>query len=335
MSLDDIKASMKNYRDSHSEEAMDDVFQNVMDYKGVIPTETIHEISLLIESDNKNHFSICMYAIFNILFQGKALYFILPEEEKLKLIRNMENYYGIPSLLSISCHLSGTFESILVDTDNRYLEEYKNELINEQLKLFNVMGDKYREFLIDNCERFDKTFKLCMDVIKVNSEFIVCVCIAKLYKTLIYMESKGTNIITNLLEEKDKKTLHHFYWLYDSDDNLNNNSTEEEIKVYQEYLIEKMESAGLCLKDVLDFSQMYSQKYSQTNNTCLVYFYFNYALEKEPETADMIMAHMINSGEDQDVIDKLQVMKNKKEKKDLTYKIEVINNDKKEKVLRI
>lgn len=333
MSLDDINASMKNYRNFHSEEAIDDVFQNVMNYKGVIPAETIHEISLLIDPTNnrKNPYFSDMFAVFNIIFQGKSLYFLLPEEEKLKLIKNMENAYGITSLLSISRQLSGTLESIFADMDNGYLEKYKNNFINEQFKLFNIMGDKYREFLIDNIDRHAQTFKLCMDVVKVNSGFVGCVPIATLHKTLRYMENKGNAVIANLLEKKDKKILHHFYWLYDSADNSNNSSTEEEIKVYEEYIIEKMESAGLCLKDVLDFSQ----KYSQTNNTCLVYFYFNYALEKEPETADIIMDYLINSGEEPKVIEQLQVLKNKKEKKDLIYKIEVINNDKKEKVLRI
>lgn len=83
----------------------------------------------------------------------------------------------------------------------------------------------------------------------------------------------------------------------------------------------------MCLKDVLDFSSN-SLKNEETE---LTYKYFNYALEKEIDMADIILTHFINSGKQSGLIENLQILKNKKEKEDLS---EIIDSERKCKEIR-
>lgn len=331
MNLDNIKIAIKNYKKSQSEENMDEIFSLIRFYNNQLPLDIIYEISTVVDKKNKSC-GVDLFAIINLLFEFPGLYFTLSEKQKPKLIKRMVDYYSIPELLKITCNLEsplgGIFEGIIVDLDSSYLEKYQVEFLKNEFPVFNVYGDKYREFLIDNMHNpeYKKKSSLYEDLICRYNCFNINV--KGLYKTLRYMESKGQDVIKEILEQKDKQILHAFYWI---ETRKNSGNDLKYVSLYYEYLIYKMETAGMCLKDVLNFTS------SRVKNkeTEFTYKYFSYALEKEMETADIIMDYLINSGEEPKVIEQLQVLKNKKEKKDLIYKIEVINNDTKEKVLRI
>lgn len=331
ISIADIQNTIKKYRKSQSEEDISVLFEVVRHYPEKLPFDLVIEISTVVDKNNEDGKSN-LFDIINMLFEYPGIYFKLNEEEKQKVITEMENYYSFPLLLETTCSFSGQFESIFVEMKPDYLEKYSIELLKNEFTIFNVPGDRYRKFLIDNLNKpnYLKKSNIYNRITEKNNYFYINV--EGLYKTLVYMESKGEDFIKEILNKRDKQLLHSFYWL-DVRPELSNAEriSKEYIEKYQQYMIRKMESAGMQLKDVLNFCGKSHKK----KKTFFTDFYFNYALQKEPETADMIMNHFINSGANQELIDSLQIMKNEKEKEDLIYKIEVINNNKKEKVLRI
>lgn len=324
INIADIKNAIKKYRKSQSEEDISVLFEVVRHYPEKLPFDLVIEISTVVDKNNEDCESN-LFVIINVLFQYPGIYFKLNEEEKQKVITEMEDYYSFPLLLKTTCSFSGQFESILVEMKPHYLQKYSIELLKNEFTIFNVPGDRYREFLIDNLDKphYLKKATIYNRIMERHNYFYINV--EGLYKTLSYMESKGEDFIKEILNKKDKQLLHCFYWL-DVRPELSNDERipQEYIEKYQQYMIGKMESAGMQLKAVLNFAG--NNNYTKNKKTYFTDSYFNYALQKEPETADMIMNHFINSGAKQELIDNLQIMKNKKEKEDLS---EIIDSERK------
>lgn len=322
ISIADIQNAIKKYRKSQSEEDISVLFEVVRHYPEKLPFDLVIEISTVVDKNNEDGE---LNVIINILFEYPGLYFKLNKEEKQKLITGMEEYYSFPLLLEITRSFSGRFESIVIDMKPHYLDKYSIELLKNEFTVFNVPGDRYREFLIDNLDKphYLKKATIYNRITERNNYFYINV--EGLYKTLVYMESKGEDFIKEILNKKDKQLLHSFYWL-DVRPELSNDERipQEYIEKYQQYMIGKMESAGMQLKDVLNFAGNYN--YTKNKKTYFTDSYFSYALEKEPETADMIMNHFINSGANQELINDLQILRNKKEREDLS---EIIDSEEK------
>lgn len=209
MRLGDIKTSIKKYKKSQSQEHMSEIFTLIRFYDKKLPFYLICEISTAVDKKNKSC-EADLSVVINLLFEYPGIYFTLSEEQKPKLIKRMEDYYSIPELLKITCNLRGdsesVFESIIVDLDSSYLEKYQVEFLKNEFAVFNVYGDKYREFLIDNIHNpeYKKKSSLYEDLISRDNYFNANV--KGLYKTIRYMESKGQDIIKEILEKKINKS---------------------------------------------------------------------------------------------------------------------------------
>lgn len=325
----DIQKSIKKYRESQSEEDMTVLFGVVRHYPENLPFDMVSEISTVVDKNNEDCGSN-LFVIINMLFEYPGIYFKLNEEEKQKLITGMEGYYSFPLLLETTRSFSGRFESIVIDMKPHYLEKYGIELLKNEFCVFNVPGDRYREFLIDNLDKphYLKKSAIYDRITERHNYFSINV--EGLYKTLLYMESKGEDFIKEILQKKDKQLLHCFYWL-DVRPELSNDEKipQEYIEKYQQYMIRKMEFAGMQLKDVLNFAG--NNNYTRNKKTYFTNSYFSYALEREPETADIIMNHFVNSGAKQELINDLQILRNKKEREDLS---EIIDSEEKVKKMK-
>lgn len=309
-----LENAIKIFKKYPTEEEMDNVFETVLNEhrKGLLPLRYIEEIGLLVDSKDPN-LDVLLMPVINMLFEYPGIYHFVSKEDGKNLINKLENKYGIEKLLNTSLCFSGNFQSALIDIDERYLTEHKELMLKGDYFCFNLISDKYREFFIDNLKETGYfTNQFFEDL---NRDAFSRVNIKGVHKTLLYLENNGFDIIKDLIDKKENKKLHILYWSQFSMGRVYTKEEKTATSDCLDYIVGKLNQSNSMLKDVLDFSQTESSNISRY----VIERHFDYSMEKEPETADMIIGYIKDSSS---VYEKLLETKSQKEKKILSKDFE-------------
>jgi len=308
-----LENAIKIFKKNSTEEEMNNIFEIVRnEHREGLPLRYMEEIGLLVDSKDPN-LNVLLMSVINMFFDYPGIYHFLSKEDGETLINKLENKYGIEKLLNTSLCFSGEFQSALIDINERYLTEYKELMLKGDDFCFNLINDKYREFHIDNLRKAGYfTNQFFKDL---NRDEFSYVNINGVHKTLLYLENNGFDIIKNLIDKKENKKLHILYWSLFSMGRVYTKEEKNAANDCLDYITGKLNQSNSMLKDVLDFSQTESSNISKY----VIERYFDYSMEKEPETADMLISCVKNNSS---IYEKLLEIKSKKEKNILSKDFE-------------
>lgn len=308
-----LENAIKIFKKNSTEEEMHNIFEIVLNiHREGLPLRYMEEIGLLVDSKDPN-LDVLLMSVINMFFDYPGLYHFLSKEDGKNLINKLENKYGIEKLLNTSLCFSGKFQSVLIDIDEGYLTENKEQMLKGDDFCFNLINNKYREFHIDNLKKTGYfTNQFFEDL---NRDAFSYVNINGVHKTLLYLENNGFDIIKNLIDKKENEKLHILYWSQLTMGRIYTKEEKNAANDYLDYVIGKLNQSNSMIKDVLDFSQTESSNISRY----VIERYFDYSMEKEPETADMIIGYVKDSSS---VYEKLLERKSQKEKEILSKDFE-------------